>query len=74
MLWSAALYRAAHTQLLRDSPCDPRTRDSKRAEGEEQEEAAALRRMPGVSLAYSPYFFVRGHCSKASGLLHALRQ
>lgn len=53
VLWSAAHYRAAHTQLLRDYLCDPRTRDSKQAEGEE-EEAAALRRRPGVSLAYSP--------------------
>lgn len=53
MLWSAAHYRAAHTQLLRDSLYDPRTRDSKQAEGEE-EEAAALRRRPGVPLAYSP--------------------
>lgn len=52
VLWSAAHYRAAHTQLLRDSLCDPRTRDSKQVEGKE-EEAAALRRRPGVSLAYS---------------------
>lgn len=56
MLWSAAHYRAAHTQLLRDSLCDPRTRDSKPAEGKEEEAAAALRRRPGVSLAYSPCF------------------
>lgn len=55
MLWSAAQYRAAHTQLLRDSLCDPRTKDRKQAEGKEEEEAA-LRRRPGVSLAYSPYF------------------
>lgn len=54
MLWSAAHYRAAHTQLLRDSLCDRRTRVSKQAEGKE-EEAAALRRRPGVSLEYSPY-------------------
>lgn len=56
MLWSAALYRPAHTQLLRDSPCDPRTRDSKQAEGEEEKEASALRRRPGVSLGYSLFF------------------
>lgn len=56
MLWSAAHYRAAHTQLLRDYLCDPRTKDSKQAEGVEEEAAAALRRMPGDSLAYSPCF------------------
>lgn len=58
VLWSAAHYRAAHTQLLRDSLCDHRTRDNTQAEGEEKEEAAALRRRPGVSLAYSPFFCV----------------
>lgn len=59
MLWLAAPFRAAHTQPLRDSLCDPRTRDSKQAEGEEEEEEAALRRRPGISLAYSPYICVR---------------
>ncbi len=73
MLWSAVHYRAAHTQLLRDSLCDPRTRDSKQAEGKEKEEAAALRRRPGVSLANSPFLCVCGHSGKASGALHSLR-
>lgn len=56
MLWSAASFRAARTQLLRDSLCDPRTRDSNQTEGKEEKDKAALRRRPGVSLAYSPYF------------------
>lgn len=72
VLWSAAPYRAAHTQLLRDSLCDPRTRDSKQAEGVKKE-AAALRRRPGVSLANFSHFFVCGRRSKASGPLHPLR-
>lgn len=56
VLWSAAPFRAAHTQFLRDSLCGPRTRDSNQAEGKEENEEAALRRRPGVSLAYSPCF------------------
>lgn len=76
VLWSAALYRAAHTQLLRDSLYDPRTKDSQREEGVNKEEAA-LRRRPDVLLADLAVFVfflpVCGHRSKASGPLHLPR-
>lgn len=72
VLWSAAHYRAAHTRPLRDSLCDPRTRDSKQAVVKEEEGEAALRRRPGVSLALA-LFCVRGRSSEASGPLRPLR-